>query len=128
MRRESEKHIWEKFLADLARADSSLKVEKLLKLFITEDEREQIVKRAAAISMLNQGKSYRQIGEMLWLSSSTISAIKKSLQSGKGYVSRHALWKVKGRKKKQFSAFSQQSNEKIYLPYGKLFYYRKRRR
>jgi len=127
--KEWEKYVWKKLLADFVKANSPSEVEKLLELFITEHERQQIVKRVAAVSMFDQGRSYREIEERLWLSSSTISAIRKSMQSRKGYITRHARWKVEGRKKKKFSVFSRRggANTKLILPHGKLVFPQRRK-
>src|SRR3989344_1103039 len=57
-----------------------------LGLIITSFERRNIVLRAAAIDRLFSGKSYRKIGEELWLSPQTISGIQKALKEN-GYKS-----------------------------------------
>lgn len=56
-----------------------LKSEELLQLLITENERQDLVMRAAAAAGIASGKSYRKIGDELWLSPQTISVIKKAL-------------------------------------------------
>lgn len=50
---------------------------ELLRLLITAHERRDLVLRAAALDRLLAGKSYRQIGDELWLSPQTVSGIKK---------------------------------------------------
>lgn len=60
--------------------------EELLRLFVTPNERHEIILRIAAGEGLLTGKSYRKIGEELWLAPQTISAIKKSLREN-GYRS-----------------------------------------
>ncbi|OGY99518.1 MAG: hypothetical protein A2945_01520 [Candidatus Liptonbacteria bacterium RIFCSPLOWO2_01_FULL_52_25] len=73
--------------------------EELLQLLITSHERHDIVMRAAAIDGLASGKSYRKIAEELWLSSQTISGIKKAMdeKAYRSYLERSK----KGRKKKK---------------------------
>ena len=75
--------------------------EELLRLLVTSHERHDIVMRAAAIDGLTSGKSYRKIAEELWLSSQTISGIKKALdeKAYKSYLERSK----KGRKKRRYS-------------------------
>ncbi|HUX36145.1 MAG TPA: hypothetical protein VMV71_03895 [Candidatus Paceibacterota bacterium] len=51
----------------------------LLELLSTSGERHDLVMRAAAIDAITSGKSYKQIGNELWLSPQTISGIKKAL-------------------------------------------------
>ncbi|MFH1161789.1 MAG: hypothetical protein V1696_00730 [Candidatus Jorgensenbacteria bacterium] len=52
----------------------------LLRLLITAYERHDLVMRAAALDRILSGKSYRQIGEELWLSPQTVSGIKKAFK------------------------------------------------
>jgi len=52
--------------------------EELLQLLTTAYDRHNIVMRAATVDGLASGKSYRKIGEELWISPQTISSIKKS--------------------------------------------------
>ncbi|MBI4086324.1 MAG: hypothetical protein HY433_03760 [Candidatus Liptonbacteria bacterium] len=59
---------------------------ELLKLLLTPNERHSLVKRAAAVEGLVAGKSYKQIGNELWLSPQTISCINKALKES-GYRS-----------------------------------------
>lgn len=91
-RTEWENVCWEKIL----------KSKELLRLLITANERHNLVSRAATLNRLAAGKSYRQIGDELWLSSQTISNIKKALKekSYKSYFERSK----KERKKKKYSS------------------------
>lgn len=52
----------------------------LLRLLITTHERHDLVMRAAALDRILSGKSYRQIGDELWLSPQTVSGIKKAFK------------------------------------------------
>lgn len=94
---------WDSFVRRIARAATRGEVERALAIFLTSNERAKIAARGAAIQLLQEGKSYRKIGDMLWLSPAIISALKKSLREGKGYVPRAARWKTAGRKKKQYA-------------------------
>ena len=79
-----------------------LKSEDLLRLLITSHERHDLVMRAAALDRLFSGKSYKQIGEELWLSPQTVSGIKKAALSKtyRSYLERSK----KERKKKIYSS------------------------
>lgn len=72
----------------------------LLNLFTTHSERHDIVMRVAALDRLLAGKSYREIGDELWLSPQTISSIKKAFKE-KRYRSYLVRSKTE-RKKKQY--------------------------
>jgi len=56
-----------------------LKSENLLAFLITPHERNDLVMRAAVMSGIASGKSYREISKELWVSSQTISVIKKAV-------------------------------------------------
>lgn len=73
----------------------------LLELLVTSNERHDLVMRATAVDALVSGKSYKQIGEELWLSPQTISGIKKALTENnyRSYLERSK----KERKKKVYS-------------------------
>lgn len=73
----------------------------LLELLATSYERHNLIMRAAVIDALASGKTYRQIGNELWLSPQTISGIKKALveKNYRSYLERSK----KERKKKIYS-------------------------
>lgn len=102
-RREWEKYTWSQLTKLLAKANSADKIRESLNMLLTAHEKKQVLNRASAISLLRQGKSYREIGELLWLSPETISAIRKSLQSQKGYVSRYARNKKSEKRQKSLT-------------------------
>ena len=82
-----------------------LKSEYLLELLVTSYERRNIVTRAAVMDRVNSGKRYRHIAEELWLSSQTISGIKKAIQRN-GYRSYRERGKTERKKKTYGSTFS----------------------
>lgn len=84
-RAEWERALWRDFLR---KAGFHKKAKALLNSILTENEKKLIIKRLVAVSLLRKGKTYREIGEILWLSPSTISSIKKGLKSGRIYRSR----------------------------------------
>jgi len=99
-RKEWEKFIWEKFLKSIKDIDSNKGLGKLLDSVLSENEKRLIIKRMVAISLIRQGKTYKEIGEILWLSPSTISSIKKSLKSGLFYQSRRDIDKKRKKQKR----------------------------
>jgi uncharacterized protein YerC len=91
-----------------------LKSRDFFGLLFTPYERHNFVMRAAVISRINAGKKYRQIGEELWLSSQTISSIKKAINKN-SYRSYRERSKTE-RKKRVYSRDSPQTKRK---PHGR---------
>ncbi|TSC59706.1 MAG: hypothetical protein LiPW15_726 [Parcubacteria group bacterium LiPW_15] len=58
----------------------------LLRLFVTDKERHDLVLRVAVLESVVSGNSYRDIGKKFWVSSQTVSRIKRVLD-GKTYES-----------------------------------------
>lgn len=71
-RKEWEKFIWGKFLKSIKDIDSNKGLGKLLDSVLSENEKRLIIKRMVAISLIRQGKTYKEIGEILWISPETI--------------------------------------------------------
>jgi len=100
---------------------------ELLDTFVTPYERRNLVLRVAVMDRVKSGKSYRQIGEELWLSSQTISGIKKAMD-GNRYRSYRERGKTE-RKKKVYSRSMKQTKQRprgrpirtkygiVYVPY-----------
>ncbi len=86
-RKEWENFVWQKLLENIRGIKSKKDLGEFLDSLMSEDERKMVIKRLLAISLLKQGKTYKEIGEILWLSPNTISAIKKSIGSDLGYRS-----------------------------------------
>lgn len=81
------KNLWEELLNKIASYDSIDKVRKILESLLSENEIKMISRRLGVIAFAKMGKSYREIGEALWLSPNTISTIKKNIMDGKTYRS-----------------------------------------
>jgi len=73
-----------------------LKSEKLLNRLITANEKRDLIIRAAVTEKLLAGESYLNISKELWVSSQTISGIKKALN--KEYKSYQERNKIGGKK------------------------------
>lgn len=113
-RKEWEAACWEKIIES----------KELLRLLITEHERHDVVMRAAIIDGLSSGKSYRKIGEELWISPQTVSGIKKAAREKvyKSYLERSK----KERKKRVLSPDSKPRRRRPHgIPrrtkYGRLY-------
>ncbi|MFH1162307.1 MAG: Trp family transcriptional regulator [Candidatus Jorgensenbacteria bacterium] len=79
---------WQKFLETAERASSDRKLNLLLDSVLSASEKRLMVRRLAIMALIGQGKTYREIGRRLWLSPSTVSAIKKGMGGHSLYRSR----------------------------------------
>lgn len=76
--------LWDKFLEKIAEAKTKKEIGLILDGFFSDYEKQNVTKRLAAIALIRKGKSYKEIGEILWLSPATISALKKNMIAGSG--------------------------------------------
>ncbi len=81
-----ENYFWREFSKNVEKSSPEMTV-KILNSLLSEDEKGMVAKRLAAINLIRSGKSYREIGKILWMSPSTVSAIKKSMGKTTGYQS-----------------------------------------
>lgn len=72
-RKDWAKFVWLKILADVKNPQFA----GMLNALISAHEKEIIVNRLTALIFIKQGKSYKQIGEELWLSPTTIRSLKR---------------------------------------------------
>ncbi len=101
-KKEWENFLWSKFLEKAEKAKSEKQLKIFLDNLLSANEKRLITKRLTALAMIKAGKSYKEIGEALWISPSTISALKKSLEKQSGYQSnRYYAGKSKNEKGKR---------------------------
>lgn len=86
-RKEWEENIWHEFLRSIEKTRSGKDVAILLNNLLSANEKKLIVKRLSASALISAGKTYKEIGEILWISPSTISALKKSIRKNASYQS-----------------------------------------
>lgn len=79
--------MWQKFIEILEKKRGRNYLNKFLNNFFSEHEKKAVIKRLAAIALIRQGKTYKEIGEILWLAPNTISSIRKSLRNSQCYKS-----------------------------------------
>ena len=72
-----EEKVWQEFLNKLRHAISSKNSEEVLETLLSSYEKKELARRLAIISLLNEGKTYRKISEILGVSHQTIRAVKK---------------------------------------------------
>ncbi len=97
-RKEWENFVWSRFLDNIQGIKSKKHLNAFLKSLLSDAERKNLIKRIIVISLIKKGEKYREIEEILWLSPSTISSIKKSIINNFGYQSRRDIDKKKPRK------------------------------
>ncbi len=59
-------------------------LDKFLDKYITMDQKNLLIRRLAVINLINSGKKYREISELMEISDNTISNI-KDIMAGRGY-------------------------------------------
>ena len=69
-------YAWSKIINDVKNSTLNIVLDSLL----TSYEKQIIVNRVAALILIKEGKTYKQIGEELWLSPTTIRSLKKILE------------------------------------------------
>ena len=70
----------------------STTLEKALGKLLSTDEKQIIINRVAILALVRAGKSYSEIGELLWVSPVTISTVKKNFwDKSDHYKSRRAF-------------------------------------
>ncbi len=94
-----EEKIWRGFLENVENANHKYKTEAFLDNILTKSEKRFISKRLAALSLIRAGKSYKEIGRILWISPCTISALKKIVNETTNYQSNRE-YSVKKRNEK----------------------------
>ncbi|MBI4085684.1 MAG: hypothetical protein HY433_00335 [Candidatus Liptonbacteria bacterium] len=108
-----EEDVWRTLVARFVALRKQNKLLSVLNMLITTKERSLLLRRAVAVNRILAGKSYREIGEELWLIPQTISAIKKALQEKK-YRSYNERGKTE-RKKRIYSRNQQSSRNGKYV-------------
>ena len=96
-RKEWEEYIWKEILEKLAGAKSKKEISAVLNRLLSNYEKRMMIRRFISMGLIRSGKTYREIGEILWVSPTTISAIKKNLLLANGYWSSRRYRKNKNK-------------------------------
>jgi len=78
-RKEWQEFIWLEFIKKLQETKSAKQLQETVEIILSAKEKDLIIKRLTAAFLISQGKKYREIGDILWISHGTISAVKKNL-------------------------------------------------
>ncbi len=81
--------LWSKVLAGIVGSKSRQDVQKFLESILSARERKFLLRRLAILALLRSGKSYKEIGRILWVSPQTVSAIKKNFSGKAGQYKSH---------------------------------------
>lgn len=103
-RKEWEDYLWSQIVRKFSAKKTYNETELLLKDLFSTHERKRMIRRAIVLSLVAQGKSYREISKIVWISPNTISSLKKSILNKTGYISRHMRVKIKEVKPKPLSS------------------------
>ncbi|MEK7654595.1 MAG: Trp family transcriptional regulator [Patescibacteria group bacterium] len=76
--------LWESILGGVARSQSRKEIKFFLESILSDSERKLLLRRLAILALLRSGKSYKEIGRILWVSPQTVSTIKKNFLDKKG--------------------------------------------
>jgi len=95
-KKEQLKLIWLGLLKEI----NNPKLEKFLNTLLSQYEKDIISNRLAALSLIKQGKTYREIGKELWLSSTTISSLKSIVKGDPNteYKTHRQIRRISGEK------------------------------
>jgi uncharacterized protein YerC len=92
-RKEWENYFWKAFVKNVEKLKSEKRLANFLNNLLSKTEKKNISRRLMVIYLLKKGKTYREIGEILWISPGTISSIKKSLLDKNDYKSKHSIYR-----------------------------------
>ncbi len=109
-RKKWEENIWQRFLENIDKAVSKSEIIKLLDNLLSPNEKKLISKRLAAMALIKAGATYMEAGRILWISPSTISALKKSVYKAAKYQSnRYYTEKSRSEKRKNMKGLPAQT-------------------
>lgn len=84
MGKEAEKwqeELWEKLVDKISATSSRTETKKILENLLSNYEKRTVLRRLAVKALVQSGKTYQEIGEILWMSPQTISTTKKNILS-----------------------------------------------
>ena len=87
-------YLWQELTRKFSELKSVRQTEIFLNKLLTKKEKDVLIKRLMIMVLIQKGKSYSEMSEMLWLSPNTISAIKKGLKNSE-YKSYFEIFKNK---------------------------------
>ena len=87
-RKEWEEFLWNRALDFILESKDKKDLKQKLESLFGKYERSLALRRLTTLLLLKESLSYKDIGRLLWISSTTISTIKKSFSENRGYSSR----------------------------------------
>ena len=89
------KDVWGQFFKAVKRADSSNELKDIMEALFSDAEKVMIEKRLAIVCLLKDGKSYKEVGRMIDVSSATISFVKQGFKRNKDFLPKHISYREK---------------------------------
>ena len=74
-------YLWQELTRKFSELKSVRQTEIFLNKLLTKKEKDVLIKRLMIMVLIQKGKSYSEMSEMLWLSPNTISATKNGLKN-----------------------------------------------
>lgn len=87
LNKEIEDILWRELFREIKKINSTIDLKKFFNRFFTKDEEILILRRLALMRLISDKKKYREIKNILDVSSNTISAV-KDIMMGYGYGKR----------------------------------------
>lgn len=91
--------MWNVICTHLIASKSTKTFEGALGKLLSADEKQAIINRVAILALIRTGKSYSEIGELLWVSPVTISTIKKNFVDKSGHYKSRRAFSTKEKKR-----------------------------
>jgi len=88
-------YVWQRLLKDIKNPVLSVALDSLLGRY----EKNIIINRFAAIALIKEGRTYREIGRELWLSANTIRSLKRILESNS--MKEYQSYRLRSNRQKQ---------------------------
>ena len=88
--------IWEQFFKSVKKTNSSQEFKKIIELLFSDVEKVMIEKRLAIVCLLKDGKSYKEVGRLIDVSSATISFVKQGFKRNKNYLPKSISYQYQG--------------------------------
>jgi len=90
-RTEWQDFLWGRFLEKFSGIKSKNQQRTAIDMLFSNYEKQLIIKRLAALILLREGRGSKEISDLLWLSWSTISALKKTFLASGVYKSQRSF-------------------------------------
>lgn len=102
---------WHQFFKVVKKADSSGELKDIIEALFSETEKVMIEKRLAIVCLLKDGRSYKEVGRLIDVSSATISFVKQGFKRNKNFLAKHVVYSY--REERDWLEFMKESAKEI---------------